>query len=114
MVQWLRIHYQCKGQGFDPWSRKIPHAMGQLSSCAAAAQPTLWSLCSESEVHTLQLENIPPPRCNLRKATCSNEDPAHPKINNFFVKERKQILTPGEIKKFCRKERNCNIYGSVV
>ena len=25
---------QYRGHGFDPWSRKIPHATGQLSPCA--------------------------------------------------------------------------------
>ena len=84
MVQWLRIRLPMQGTGFDPWSRKSPPATGRLSSCATTTQPTLQSLCSDSEVHTLQLENIPPPRCNLRKAACSNEDP---KINNFFLKK---------------------------
>ena len=31
---------QRRGHGFDPWSRKIPRARGQLSSCAAKAEPT--------------------------------------------------------------------------
>jgi len=26
---------QCRRHGFDPWSRKIPHAMKQLSLCVA-------------------------------------------------------------------------------
>ena len=32
---------QCRGQGFNPWSGKIPCAMGQLSSGTAATEPTL-------------------------------------------------------------------------
>ena len=35
VVQWLRIHWSL--QGFDPWSRKIPHALEQLSPCAITA-----------------------------------------------------------------------------
>ena len=30
---------QCRRHGFSPWSRKIPHAAGQLSPCAAATEP---------------------------------------------------------------------------
>ena len=32
---------QCRGHGFDPWSRKIPHAMEQLSPCATTTEPAL-------------------------------------------------------------------------
>ena len=35
---------QCRGQGFNPWSRKIPHATEQLSPCATTTEPMLWSL----------------------------------------------------------------------
>ena len=31
VVQWLRIHCQRMGHVFERWSRKIPHAEGQLS-----------------------------------------------------------------------------------
>ena len=27
--------------GFDPWSRKIPHAVEQLSPCATTTEPAL-------------------------------------------------------------------------
>ena len=27
----------CRGHGLDPWSRKVPHALGQLSLCATTA-----------------------------------------------------------------------------
>ena len=29
------------GHGFDPWSRKIPHAAEQLSLCATTTEPVL-------------------------------------------------------------------------
>ena len=32
---------QCRGHRFDPWSRKIPHAMEQLSPCATTTEPVL-------------------------------------------------------------------------
>ena len=31
---------QCRRRGFDPWSRKIPHAAGQLSQRRATTEPT--------------------------------------------------------------------------
>ena len=33
----------CRGDGFDPWCGKIPHAMKQLRPCAAAAEPACLS-----------------------------------------------------------------------
>ena len=36
---------QCRGHGFDSWSRKTPHATGQLSPCATTTEPTPLSLC---------------------------------------------------------------------
>ena len=38
---------QCRGCGFDPWSGKIPHAVGQLSLCTANTGPACcnyWNL----------------------------------------------------------------------
>ena len=32
---------QCRGHGFEPWSRKIPHAVEQLSPCATTTEPVL-------------------------------------------------------------------------
>ena len=29
---------QCRGHGFEPWSRKIPHATEQLSPCATTTE----------------------------------------------------------------------------
>ena len=36
-LPWLSC--QCRGCGFDPWSRTIPHAMEQLSLCTTSAGP---------------------------------------------------------------------------
>ena len=41
VAQWLRIRLQCRGQGFEPWSGKIPHAAEQLSPCATTIEPAL-------------------------------------------------------------------------
>ena len=32
---------QCRGHGFEPWSRKFPHATEQLSPCATTTGPAL-------------------------------------------------------------------------
>ena len=39
----------CRGHGFDPWSRKIPHAVEQLSPCATTMESTRLEhvLCNE-------------------------------------------------------------------
>ena len=31
------------GDGFNPWSGKIPHAEEQLSPCATSTEPVIWS-----------------------------------------------------------------------
>ena len=35
---------QCKGYGFDPWSRRIPQVAEQLSLCATTIEPVLYVL----------------------------------------------------------------------
>ena len=39
VIQWLRIPLPMQGNGFDPWSGKIPRAKDQLSPCATTAEP---------------------------------------------------------------------------
>ena len=41
VVQWLRILLPMQGTQFEPWSRKIPHAVEQLSLCATTTEPAL-------------------------------------------------------------------------
>ena len=45
----------------------------------------------QQEAHTPQLETAPAGR-NQRKPACSNEDPAHPKINNLKKKKKKEKI----------------------
>ena len=43
---WLRgieSTCECRRHGFDPWSRRIPHALEQLSLCAPVIEAVLWS-----------------------------------------------------------------------
>ena len=43
---------QCKTHWFDPWSRKIPHAVGPLSPCNITTAPALQSLWTATPEHT--------------------------------------------------------------
>ena len=78
VVQWLRIWLPMQRTQFDPWSWKIPHALGPLSPCNTTTEPACcnyWSQCIpqspcstkreatvlrspqlESSRHSLQLE----------------------------------------------------------
>ena len=43
---------QCRRHGFDPWSRKFPHAAQQLSLCATTIEPVFKSLgAAATEAH---------------------------------------------------------------
>ena len=73
VVQWLRISCQCRGHRFEPWSRKIPHAVEQLSHT-----PQLLSLRSRARKPQLRKPvSLQPMLCNKRSH--SNEKPAHHK-----------------------------------
>ena len=39
----MEFAYQCRGHGFDFWSRKTPHTSGQLSPCTTTSEPVLQS-----------------------------------------------------------------------
>ena len=114
---WLRSKEsagQCRRQGLDPWSRKIPDNSEQLSPCATTAEPLLWSLGTWTiEAHAPQQEKPQqweawapkiegrPHSPQLEKNRCNNKGPAQPKvkqINFFFLKKSSecfQNLTAG-------------------
>ena len=62
--------FQCKGPGFEPWSRNIPQASGQLSCCLNYWVHTLWSPWAAKKF-----------LCASTKTQCSQ-------INKYFSKER--------------------------
>ena len=65
---------QCRGHGFDPWSRKIPYAMEQISPCATTTEP----VCHNYWDRMLKLLKpvwLEPVLCN-KKSHC-NEKPMH-------------------------------------
>ena len=62
---------QCRGHMFDPWSRKIPHAVEQLSPCATTTEPVLWSQqATTTEAACLE------PVLRSKRSHC-NEKPMH-------------------------------------
>ena len=44
---------QCRGHGFDPWSRKITHAVEQLSLYITSTEPVPWNLGAATPKPTL-------------------------------------------------------------
>ena len=75
---------QCRGRGFSPWSRKIPHAMRQLSPCTTTTEPvcckewspSAYSLCSV----TRQATAMRSPRTTMRSSPWSlQSEKAHAK-----------------------------------
>ena len=74
---------KCRGHRFDPWSRKVPHAMGQLSPCVTITESICLQsmLCNKKRAHTPQLESSFH-LLQLEKSPCYNEDPVQPKTTN--------------------------------
>ena len=50
----------CRGHGFNPWSRKIPHAAGQLSPRVVTTEPAHLELVPCKRSH----RNEKPTHCN--------------------------------------------------
>ena len=67
VAQWS----QCKGHGFDPWSRKIPHATEQLSLCTTTTEPAL----KIPRATTIEPTHLGPVLCNKRSHL--SEKPVH-------------------------------------
>ena len=63
LIQWIRIHLLMQGHGFSSWSRKIPHAMGQLSPCTPTTEPmgcNAWSPSSTARKQPLLVAMLTP------------------------------------------------------
>ena len=75
------------GYRFNPWTRKSPHPMRQLSPWAPTTEPVLQSPCSVMRV-------TPAPH-DWRKPVCSIEDPEQPKINKNYKKKNGNLLYSG-------------------
>ena len=93
MVQWIRIHLPI--QRIDPWFRKIPRPMEQLSGCHSYQSPCPRGpmLCNKSSHHNENSvhrnDTVASTHCNWRK-TCINEDWAQPKIKINRIKKKKK------------------------
>ena len=84
LPRWLsgkESNLQCRRHQFDPWSRKIPHAAGQLSPCAVAtearAPKSLWSATREAAARkSPHMSTRSSPRsAQQEKSLHSDEDP---------------------------------------
>ena len=49
----LESALQCRGYQFNPWSRKIPHAVGQLSPCTTTTEPVCYNYWSPRALESL-------------------------------------------------------------
>ena len=56
-----------RGRGFDPWSGKIPHAMGQLTLCATTTEPMF---CNKSSSRRTATKEWPLP-ASTRESPCT-------------------------------------------
>ena len=83
--------FQCRGHGFHSWSRKIPHAIVQLSPCATTTEPTCPRACPlqqqkpfQWDIHICQLESSP---CSLQleKAYTQQWRLSAAKINSLIL-----------------------------
>ena len=63
VAQWVRIRCQCRGHGFYPWPRKIPHDVEQLSLWATTTEPMVHNKRSHWEACALQVGSSP---CSLQ------------------------------------------------
>ena len=78
---------QCRGHGFEPWSRKIPHAAEQLSPCAIITEPMChnywslhaWSLCSTAREATAMRGPSP----------ATKSSPRSPQLEKAHVQQRR-------------------------
>ena len=92
----------CRGHSFNPWSRKISHAKGQLSLCAATTEPmchNCWSPCTlepmlhnkrshhdahvpqEKSPHLLQLEKT----CMQQRPTTSSSSSSAQPLSHVLL-----------------------------
>ena len=65
--------------GFDPWSRKIPYAVGQLSHCATTNEPDLWNpqaATSEPMSHSSRSPHTLEPVLHSKRSH-HNDTPTH-------------------------------------
>ena len=73
---------QCRGHRFEPWSRKIPHAVEQLGSWATTTEPARWEPVlrnkrgrdSERPVHR---DEEWPPLATTRESPCTETKTQH-------------------------------------
>ena len=110
--------YQSRRHGFDPWSRRTPHAVEQLSPCATALEPGIrnywtwvattdeqvpWSLCSvPGEACTATRE--PPPLASGEKAPAvTKTQHSQQEINKKQYRKEEETVLVSEGARFSRR-----------
>ena len=83
---------QCRAHGFNPWSRKIPHASGHLSLHATATKPAhlgpeLLNKRRHGHEKPTSGSRAALARGSQRKHGHSNEDPTQPNTNKTNFKK---------------------------
>ena len=89
---------QCRGHGFNPWSRDIPHTADQLSLCVLTTEPKLWSLCSATReattMRSLRITTKSNP-CSLQlEKTCEQQQRPSTANKNHIVHLKLIIVLP--------------------
>ena len=90
---WSDFACQYREHGFNPWSGKTPHAVGQLSPCTATAEPAHPRARTPREVHVPQLQGSP---ClpQLEEAHSEQRRPSAAKKEGNFKKYVGYFLCP--------------------
>ena len=103
---------QCRRHGFDPWTRKIPHAVKQLGLCTPAIEPVK-SMCPTA--HAMQQKPqqwnawVPqwrgaPARCNQRNAHAATKTQCSQKQIKIFLGKKASIMSGSSTKKKKKKK----------
>ena len=90
---------QCRGHGFEPWSRKIPHVTEQLSLCATTTEPVLWSpraTTTEPARHNYYSPCAPGPALRNKRSHRKEKNAHHNEKNAHHNEEQPPFTTTRE------------------
>ena len=99
---------QCRRHGFDPWSRKIPHASEQLSSCLTTSEPVLGS----PGTATTEARS-PQSLCSTTRKATARGSPCTAMSSSRFLRLEKALMQqqrPRTVKNKYRNKTNLKKY----
>ena len=79
---------QCKENGFDPWSRKISHAVEQLSLCATTTEHHSYWAQAREPGHSATREAI-----TIRTRTAAKRSPHLPQLEKAHAQQQSPSTT---------------------